>query len=824
MRDILQNVRFTFRQLVKSPGFTAVAVLSLGLGIGAGVAVFSLVNAILLRSLPVPNPQELRVLKWTGTDVRMTSYAGGAGQEGNRWVDADSVSPPTFFKLREQGAGQADIFGFSPLDDVIARARGEAFAASGTIVSDNFFSGVGVRPLVGRLLAPGEDYSGAMNVVISHELWEKQFALDPAALGQTLTLNRVGFTVVGVLPRGINGVQPGHPSEFYVPLSAASPFLYRPINETFHWFVRLMARLKPGASDGQLRAALDVAFVQEVGSIMKEPAILTEPGRGGMTADRNQYWRPLLMLLGVVGLVTLVACANLAGLSLARGAARQHELAVRAALGANRRRLVLQSLTESLALAMLGSGLGVVLAIWGRSVIAGLLAGSAGDLRYDLSLDYIVLAFTLAVTLLTGLLSGVLPALWASRVDPVGGLRSRSSLGRPRLRAGKVLIVAQVCLSLLLVTGAVLYARTLVNLTRIDAGFDTEKLLLVGLNVRGSGYANDRPAEFYSRAQASLASIPGVRAATFIEFPLLSWGGSTGNFERISGRPVNAGTTRRLRVGETFFGTLGVPILRGRGFTAADDASAPKAIVVNEAFVRDYLPKDNPLGLTIRMWEADWQIVGVCRDLKYGGLREPVMPTTYFPFSQMFYSRFRTTHLRTPYFAVRTALDPMAVVSGVRKAVGDIDSGVAITEVTTQEDVLDRGVSRERLFASLCGALAVLAVLLACIGLYGLLAYNLTRRTADIGVRMALGATRRRILWQVLRQALLLSVVGVILGVPASLALTHLIETQLFGVKPNDPFSLAGAAVSLIAVALLAAWIPAHRAAKVDPIAALRSE
>ncbi len=824
MRDILQNLRFTFRQLRRSPGFTVIAVLSLGLGIGAGVAVFSLVNAILLSSLPVANPQELRVLTWTGTDVRMTSYSGGAKLDGNRWTGADSVSPPVFLRLRERGAGQADIFGFEPLANVIARAGGEAFTARGTMVSDNFFPGLGLRPLIGRLLGPGEDYSGSMNAVISYELWEKQFALDPAALGQTLTLDRVAFTVVGVLPRGFAGVRPGQPSEFYVPLSAGSPFLYRPIDDTFHWCVRLMARIKPGASDRQLRAALDVALATEFAAIMKAPGIQTESGRGGVNHDRNQFTRPLFLMLGVVGLVMLVACANLAGLSLARGAARQHELAVRAALGAGRRRLILQSLTESLVLALLGGGLGVLLAVWGRSAVARLLAGSAGELRYDLSMDAVVLGFALLIALVSALLSGLLPALRAGRTAPVRELRSRAGLGRQRQTTGRILITAQVCLSLLLVTGAVLYARSLLNLTRIDAGFNTERLLLFQLNSRGSGYADAQPAEFYSRVQASLATIPGVRHASFIEFPLLSDGGSSGDFGPFPGHPGSGGMTLRLRVGETFFTTLGIPIVHGRGFSAADGEAAPKVAVVNEAFVRERLSGASPLGLTIPMWDANWRIVGVCRDAKYALLKQPVEPTTYFPFRQMFYSRFRTTHLRSPHFAVRTALPPLAVVNAVRKAVADIDSDVPISKMTTQEEVRDRRISQERLFASLCGALALLAVLLACIGLYGLLAYNVTRGTGEIGIRMALGATRPKIARQVLREAALLALAGVAVGAPATVALARFVQSQLYGVEPNDPFTLAGAGLLLIGVALLAAWIPAHRAAKVDPIVALRSE
>jgi predicted permease len=816
IESITKDLRFALRQLIRSPGFTAVSVLSLALGIGSATAIFSLVNAILLRSLPVPNPHELRELRWAGTEARIPSWDGAA-----------SVSPPVFFSLREQGAKQAEIFGFSPLEDVIVRTQREAFTAKGMMVSENFFSGLGVWPLIGRPLAAGEDYAGAsMNIVISHDCWERHFAIDPSVVGQTIALNGTSFTIIGVLPRGFSGVQLGNPSEFYVPLSAHSPFLYRPITETFHWFVRLMARLRPGASDAQLGAALDVVFAREVGALMKEPRMLVEPGHGGTTYDRISYRRPLLLMLGVVGLVMLVSCANLAGLSLARGAARQHELAVCAALGAGRWRLIRQSLTESLVLALFGGGLGVLLANWGRTAIARLLAGSAGELRYDFSLDRTVLGFTLVVALITALLSGLLPALRAGRVDPLSGFKTRGALGARRLRTGRVLVAAQICLSLVLLAGAGLYLRTLVNLTRIDAGFSTEKLLLFQLNLRGSNYATAQPAQFYGRVQASLAAIPGVKGATLLEFPLLNNSNSSGGFT-FFGRPADPSVnlqTRRLTVGETFFATMGIPVLQGRGLSEGDSEGTPKVIVVNETFVRKYLPDKNPLGQTVKMWDAGWQIVGVCRDAKYTNLKEAVPPTTYFPFRQRFYSRFRQTHLRGAYFAVRATLPPLTLTTAVRKAVAEIDAGVPIVRITTQEEVRDQGISQERLFATLCGALGGLAVLLSCIGLYGLMAYHVARRTSEIAIRKALGATRCQISGPILREALWLACIGVAAGLPASIAVTRLIKSQLFGVQPNDPLTLLLVIITLVAIALFSAWLPARQAAKVDPMAALRVE
>jgi predicted permease len=620
---------------------------------------------------------------------------------------------------------------------------------------------------------------------------------------------------------------PGDPSEFYVPMAAQSQFLYRPITENFHWFVRLMARLRPGVSDAQLRATLDVAFAREASVIMKEPRMLMEPGRAGLAIDRNNYRKPLLLMLGVVGLVMLVACANLAGLSLARGAAREHELAVRAALGAGRWRLIRQSLTESLVLALLGGGLGVLVAVWGKTAISRLLAGSADGLHYDFSLDLTVLSFSLATALVTALLSGLLPALRAGRVDPLDGLKSRGALGAPRLRTGKVLVAAQVCLSLLLLTDAGLYVRTLVNLTHIDAGFSTERLLLFQLNPGGAGY--DDPAQratFYGQVQDSLSTVPGVRGATFLGNPLLDNSGWSGAFffpDRFADYRENM-QSYRLTVGETFFATMGIPVLQGRGLSAADAEGAPEVVVVNETFAREYSPDKNPLGRTVHILMDDWRIVGVCRDAKYLNVKEAAPPTVYFPFRQISYMPSMRNNYRSAYFALRTALPPMALTTAARKAVAAIDPNVPLANITTQEAVRDKNINQERLFATLCGALAGLALLLSCIGLYGLMAYHVARRTSEFAIRMALGATRRNIADPILREALLLAAFGVAIGVPVALALARFIKSQLYGVAPTDPVTLIGAGVLLIAVAVLAAWIPARRAAKVDPMAALRCE
>jgi predicted permease len=825
--QVVKDFAFALRGLRRSPGFTAVAVLSLALGIGAGTAVFSLVNAILLRSLPVANPDELRVLRWSGTNVRMTSLGEWAVETSGNRMTAHSVTHPAFLNLREQVKERAEIFGFQPLDDITANAGSQSFTTRGIMVSDNFFSGIGVAPVLGRSFIAGEDYTGnGTCVVICYEWWEKYFARDPGALGQRLLLNGTQFTIVGVLPRGFSGVLPGSPSEFYVPMAAQSQFLYRPVTDTFHWFVRLMARVRPGVGDAQLKAELDVAFTREAAAIMAEPSMLVEPGDGGLSIDRKQYRRPLMLMLGVVGLVMLVACANLAGLSLARGAARQHELAVRAALGAGRRRLIRQSLTESFVLAFLGGGLGVLLAIWGKTVIARLLAGSTDGLRYDFSLDPKVLGFSLTAALITAVLSGLLPALRAGSANPVAGLRSRGAIGAPRLRMGRILVAGQICLSLLLLCGAGLYVRTLSNLMRIDAGFSAEKLLLLQLNPAGVGLEGAQRAAFYAQVQSALAELPGVRGATLLDTPLLSGNGSAGGFaftDRPGDRSDNK-QTHRLTVGETFFATMNIPVLTGREFTAADAEGAPKVVIVNETFVQKYLAGENPVGRTINIWGANWQIVGVSRDAKYTNLKETVPPTTYFPFRQRFYAKFAKTHLGSAYFAVRTSQPPLTLVSAARQAVAKINPGVPLAHLTTQEEVRNKNIGQERLLAMLCSALACLALLLSCVGLYGLMAYHVARRTNEIGVRMALGATRGQIARPILSESLQLAGAGVVTGVPVVLGASRLIASHLYGVSTYDPITFMSAAGVLLLVAALAAWLPAYRAARIDPIVALRSE
>lgn len=809
LENLAQDIRHSARQLRKSPGFTAVAVLTLGLGIGAGTAIFSLVNGILLGSLPVPSPQDLRVITWSGADFK-ASYDGQMEDEGLGRRRGNAFSLAVFRAFREQAAAVGDIFACAPLNGVPARARQEAVTANGLMVSDNFFAVLGVRPRLGRLLDAGDLRPGAAPaVILSYRWWERQFGLDANALGQSVTIAGTTFTVAGVLARDFSGVNPGSETDFYVLLPGGSPH---------RWSLPLMARLKPGASDAQLGAALNGVLLRESTAVMKQPVVALAPGRAGWDPNRLRYQGQLVLLLGAVGVVLLVACANLAGLSLARGAARHHEFAVRAALGANRGRLLRQSLTENLVVALLGGGLGSLLALWGKNVLARLLAGSPEGLHYELGLDLKVLGFAVAISLVTALLSGMLPALRAAGVNPATDLKTRGPAGPNRPRAGRFLVAAQVTLSLLLLVGAGLYVRTLANLVGINPGFPTGNLLLFQLNPGDAGYPEAQTAAYFDRVQHSLAAIPGVKEVALVQFPLL--GGSAWNSSfTLPANPTVDGSERQasmLRVGEHFFRTLGIPLLLGREFRPSDGAGSAKVVVVNEAFARKHFPDGNALGQLLKRNANDWQIVGVCRDAKYADIKAPAPPTVYLP--------FRQDPQGSAFFAVRTTLPALTIATAARQVVALADAAIPLTGLGTQEQIRDRTITQERLFAQLCGWLAIFAVLLSCIGLYGLLAFDVTRRAGEIGIRMALGATGGRVARQVVREALGLIAIGVAVGVPLTLASTRLIQSHLFGVAPSDPLTFSGAALLLLLVALIAAGIPARRATRINPIVALRSE
>ncbi len=824
MTGLLQDIRYALRQLRKSPGFTGVAILSLALGIGANTAIFSLVNGILLSSLPVPNPQQLRVLEWSGKEGRFTVTGSFRGDSGN------SISYPVFQSLREQCAAQADIFGYINLHEVTVRARHEAVVTQGLMVSSNFFSALGVQPYLGRIFSSQDEQDGAAYAaVISYTWWQRQFDSDPNVLGQGLQLNGQTFTVVGVLPRDFRGEHPGAETEFYV-TTAAQPLLMKQFSRTSrqHWWVAMMARLRPGVADQQLQSVLNVVFAREAQADLKEPKIVVSEGRAGPLEYKEFYRKPLMLLSATVALVLLVACVNLAGLLLARAATRQHEFAVRSSIGAGRWRLIRQPLLESILITLLGSAVGIVFALWGKTVVASLLSASPDGLRYDTSIDGRVLGFTLLIALVTALLAGLLPALRAGHVSPVLGLKERGGIQAPRLRVGRILVAAQIAVSFLLLAGAGLFARTLVNFVKINPGFQMDQLVLFQLAPENAGYTEARSTELFDSMQRSLSAIPSVNSVTVSQYALLDGWMSGGQYFTVPGHAVPdpgpdmglppIDSAHRLAVSETFFDTMGIPLLLGRKLTEADAERAPKVVVINEAFARKYFPGENPVGQVIREKRdgSTWTIAGVCGNAKYTNIRIDTPPTAYYS--------FRQTPISAAYFVMRTKLPLETVIPAARKIVTTADPRLPLSKISTQVQLRNRNLREQTLFSSLCGALAFLAVLLSCVGLMGLMSYNVARRTGEIGVRMAFGATPRGISRPILREAALLAAAGLCLGTPAALVLTRCVKAQLYGVTPNDPLTLVAAGVTLIMVAMLAAWIPARRAAKVDPMVALRYE
>jgi predicted permease len=821
--ELAPNLRFAWRGLRKSPAFTFIAIATIAIGIGAGTAVFSLVNAILLRSLPVPNPQALRVVHWSATDLRMRSYTGDyMATVGDRQV-RESVNYPIFLRLREAVADAADLFGYFPIENATIVTARSAFSGNGLMVSDNFFSGLGVSVVQGRAFHPAADAAGATNIIISHDLWQRHFGGAADALGQTVAMRGTEFTIIGILPPFFVGIRPGATCDFYVPLSEGSPLLYVPLTDDWHWFIRMMARLNPGASDTQVQAVLSTNFSTVDVNRVKGGRIELVAGHGGLGFDRDLYGKPLTIMLGVTALVMLIACANLAGLSLSRGAAREHELAVRAALGAGRRRLVAQALTESTVLAALGGAAGIILALWGRQGLLHLLAGSPEGLHYDLSVDLRVLCFSLVAALVTAILAGLPSAFRASRIDPLDGLKARGAAGVPRLRMSRLLVAVQICISLSVLTGAVLGLRSLQNLRHVSAGFDTDNLIIFKLNPSSAGYDNRGLVDFHRRTQAAIASIPGVNAATVMGYAHLSDHRSSGTFRFPDDDlpPEEERTTRRQTASDTFFPTLGIPLLEGRGIEASDTIDTPKVVVVNEAFARELSPGRSPIGRTFHVWGADWRIVGVTGDVKMAHLKEEVPPTTYFPLAQRFYDRFSLGEVA---YAVRSPLPATALRRPIEQAIRAIHPEVPIVDFSTQNALLNRNIGQERLLATLCGALAGMTLLLCSIGLYGLIAYDVTRRRGEIAIRIAIGAQRKHIASPILGQALLLVALGVGAGLPIAYGIARLLESQLYQVQPNDPLLLIGVVAFLGLVALLAVLIPAARASRTDPLQALRSD
>ena len=853
MTTLWQDLRFGFRMMRKAPGFTAVAVLSLALGIGANTALFSLVDAVLLKTLPVKEPERLVLFNWqAGTNFRTTGQRGifvGGLPPGRR--GGSSFHLASFEKLRAQlnepNSPLTDLFAFARLQPLNVVIDGQAEVAEAQAVSGGYFAGLGVSPVIGRPIDYADDNAAAAPVAtISNRYWQERFNSDPGVVGKQIKLNQNTFTIVGVTPPGFKGaLQVNDYPSISVPIAFETALLGENSATTRGekrgvWWLHLMGRLKAGATITQARESLDGVFRAQALEMMPPPkktneSVQLDPkdyptlvaldGSRGMWEVRHIYSSSLYLLFGVVGLVLLIACANVANLLLSRAALRGPEITVRLAVGAGRGRLFRQLLTESVLLALCGGAVGVLFALWGKDALAAMGSKYGDFLPSDVqySLNWRVLGFCVGVSLLTGVLFGLAPAWRATKLNLTSSLKEggRGSHGVSRSRLSKLLVIAQVAASLLLLVGAGLLIRTVQNLQGVNLGFNQNNLMIFSLNPGSAGYKDERLVQFYQQLFARLDAIPGARAATFAVSPLISNYVNNTSLILPTETPENAGNhlTNLHTVRENYFSTMEIPLLRGRGFTAQDDARAPKVAIVSEALARKYFPNDDPIGQRVGLEGEDdkVEIVGIARDTKYNNQRQEIEPMLYKPWLQ-------DKQIGEMFFAVRATGEPTALAASLRQAVSEVDNTLPLVDLKTQVVRSEETLSQERVFAQLLTFFALLALTLAAIGLYGVMAYSVAQRTNEIGIRMALGAQIADVLRLVIWQGLRLVLVGLVVGAAGAFALRKLIATQLFGVKATDPLTYIVVGALLLVIAFLACFIPARRAANVDPLVALRYE
>ena len=833
MDTLLQDVRYGVRMLLKSPAFTVVAVLMLALGIGANTAIFSLTYQVLLRALPVRNPEQLVVLRSPGDKPGHTSSDGD---------DAASFSYPLYKDLRDRNpafSGLLARFGVA----LSVAGQGSTERAVGELVSGNYFQVLGVTPALGRVFSLQDETAPGANpvAVLSYGYWTRHFGRDPAILNKQLTVNGTLLTVVGVARPAFTGVQLGAFTDVFIPITMKpqmTPNWNGLEDPKDHW-VAILGRLKPGFSRPRAQVALQPvyhALLQSELPLMKLSAesqrrflsrpLLLETGSNGRPILQADARQPLIMLTLMVGLVLLITCANMASLLVARGEARQREIAVRLAVGAARWRLVRQLFTENLLLALLGGAAGLLVASWTLAILVQAMHEGVGALGLESRLDPRVLGFAMGLSLLTAVVFGLAPALRATRTDlhstlkNLGGSLSHH-LSSVRLR--EALIVGQVALTAVLLTAAGLFTRSLLNLKNTNLGLRTDHVVEFTIAPELNRYSPPRAIAFVDRLRQSIATLPGVTSVSAASIPILSnsdWGSSV-TIEGYTARENEDMHVWRNDVGPNYFATMKTPLLSGREFRDSDNAGTAKVAIVNATFLRRFLPGRNPLGLHIRTGpgnaKPNVEIVGVVKDSKHSDPRDPIRPFVYEPYTQ------DPTFGRATLY-VRTVGDPSAMNATLRKTVQSLDPNLPVYDLETLVEQVDDTVFADRLLTFLSLCLGLLAAALAAIGLYGVMTYVVTRRTREIGIRMALGATRESIAGLILREAVRLAAVGVVIGLVAAFAVDRLVASLLYGVGATDPLVFAVAVLLLALVALVAGGLPARRAAGVDPVVALRYE
>jgi predicted permease len=839
---LVQDLRFGLRMLRKNPGFTVIAVLTLALGIGADTAIFSLIDAVMLRPLPVPHPQQIVVLKWEARQWPKTNsfnaYSGcpiKATGLKNPIPAGCSFSYPMFEQMRAQKDIFAATFAIVPTPQLGVSIDGNASFAEGEFVSGGFFPALGLRAASGRRLgASDEGAASSPAIVISYNYWKRQFSGAPSAVGKSIVVNGIPSTIVGVAPPAFLGLDPGIVHDMWLPLSTQNLVVHQwNATDAAAWWLMAGARLKPRVTIAQAQAATQVVFTRGVTSggspLLKRgdaPHLELVSVVHGLATLRKNFGDALFLLMAAVGLVLLIACANVASLTLARTAAREKELAMRFALGAERWRIIRQLLTEGLLMAVAGGLLGIVFAYLGASSLAAFLTSNwYSSLEINVHPDWRVLGFTMAIALLTGILSGLAPALRSTRIDMTPALKESAVsvqgtalIGR-RFGVGNVLVVAQVALSILVLVGASLLARTLINLATMNIGFDARNVALFSLEPELNGYKGARLASLFPELQRRLSALPGVASVGYSAVRLVS-GAYSATVLYFPNQPDHSPQVAVLNVGPNFFETMRIPLLAGRTYDSRDYAEVAgkesKVVIVNRTFARHFFGQHNPVGQSLSLGEGQppsAEIVGMVGDTKYYELREGIDPTLYFPMLA-----------GGATFEVRTASDPKALLPSIRGAVRSVDSNLPIFHLMTQTEQINRTIFQERLVAWLSGAFALLALVVACIGLYGLLAHEVARRTHEVGVRMALGASPLEVLALVLGRGIRLVALGVVIGIGTALGLARYLQSLLYGLRPIDPLAYATVTILLLIVTFGACYLPARRATKVDPMVALRYE
>ena len=828
LESVEQDVRYAFRAFRRSPVFTAVAVVSLALGIGANSAIFTVTNAVLLKMLPVERPDALRLLTWTSLPkTAMSSINGSYERKPGGRVGSDSFSYPVYLALRKNPFFE-DLFAFKARTGVTTLIGGHSERTRVDLVSGNLYGALGVRPVMGRAIVPQDDVAGTSShvVVLGYNYWKRRFGRDVGALNTTISLNNEPFTVIGVNPPNFDGFRAGDDVDLFIPLVSikiVDPVL--PVDDANVWWVNVMGRLKPGVSDGQSLAAMDVMLRHAAQATLSPrqnadlPKLEYKPG--GRMLNRDYFQTAIYLFSGLVGLVLLIACANLASLLLARATARTREIAVRLALGAGRWRVVRQILTESLVLAMMGGLAGTAIGYLGKDVVPNLMGTDWDRPGVEFPFDFRVLAFTLILSSLSAVLFGLIPALRATRPDVGPALKSGgrgSTQSRSQMRVGKLLVVSQIALSILLLVAAGLFSRTLANLRGVSLGFDPARILLISLSPPDALYHGEKREQMFARVLERLRAIRGVQSAAMSSDALVSGDADTTNFDP-TGRPKGEHEPAYVQaVTADYFRTMGIQLLAGRSIEARDSSSAPAVAVVNQALAKGFFGKENPIG---RTFDSDkrMEIVGICADAKFAGMREAAPPTFYRAASQT-----DTFSDRQAIFALKTVGDPRLTIQTAREAIALEDRTLVPFAFRSQEQQIDQNLAPEATFATMAGGFSGVALLLACIGIYGIMAYNVARRTGEMGIRMALGAQKSAVLWLVLRETLVVAAMGVATGLLASLVAARATSSLLYDLKPYDPVTLAGAAALMLLFAAASGFVPARRAASIEPSTALREE